>query len=359
MPASSSGFRLRFLLAAYYPFLLLLLVLLGWLIYLLIRFTMTHAGGWWIAMWPLAWLGVTVFQLARVMPVWFLPPFDPTHLEMRLPSAFLEPIYRLVADIVRQRKLSMPHDVRLTPNPGAWVYENQAQERILVLGGLLISSMTQAALSGIIAHELGHFSAGDTRTTRRAAQRAQTMACLEALCCGRASMFFNPVIWLMRLYHLGFNLVFLAHSREQEFAADQQALRQAGSDEVAGTLLLLATLDCLPSLRLDNIAKEFAARREPLPDIFAEQQRRAGKIEHLDWEDACKKALKKKTTRWDSHPALRDRLKALGVSTKNATDLLFARQSGPPRPRSLPRLARAGKADERTMAYRHAHRAAA
>ena len=330
MPSSSPGSWLRILLAGYYPFLLLLLALLGWLIYLLIRFTMTTPAGWWFSFWPLAWLGVTALQLVRVVPVWFMAPVDPTNLEIQLPPAFLEPIYRLVAEIVRERKLPMPHDIRLTPNPGAWAYENQAGERILVLGGLLISSMTQATLAGIIAHELGHFSAGDTRLSRRAAQRAQTMGCLEALCHGRASMFFNPIIWLIRLYHLGFFLAYLAHSRQQEFAADRHSLCQAGADEAAGTLLLLEALPCLPELRLDNIAKVFVARREPLADIFAEQQRRAVSLDRTDWDDACRKALKKKTTRWDTHPALRDRLKAMGVSPKQAPSLLSSRQAGPP-----------------------------
>lgn len=330
MLTSSPNRWLRILLAGYYPFLLALLALLGWLIYLLIRFTMTTPAGWWFSFWPLAWFGLTALQLVRVVPIWFAAPGGPAGMELLLPPAFLEPFYRFIADIVRERKLPMPHQVRLSPDTAAYVYQDAAGERILVLGGLLISSFTQTAVAGVVAHELGHFAAGDTNITRRAGQRGQTMDYLEFYCRGRASMYFNPIIWLVRLYHLAFQLAFLEHSRQQEFAADQQSLRQVGHEEAAATLLFLQALECLPVLRLVSIAKDFAARREPLAGIFVEQQRRAAGLDRADWDDACRKALKKKTTRWDSHPALRDRLKALGVKSKQAAPLLVAKQSGPP-----------------------------
>lgn len=328
MASPSYSRWLRFLLAAYYPFLLLLLAFLAWVTFVLVRFTVTVQFAWWFTALPLAWVGLTILQLLQVVPVWFMQPLG-AGVEIRLPAAFLEPIYQFIAPIVRERKLRMPHDVRLSPDTAAHVYEDGDGQRILVLGGLLVSSFTQTALAGVVAHELGHFAAGDTGTTRQAAQRGQTMACLEALCQGRASMFFNPVIWLIRLYHLAFQLAFLANSQQQEFAADEQFLQQVGNEEAAATLLFLDALECLPSLRLANIAKDFAARQEPLAGIFVEQQRRALALDGADWEEAYKKALKKKTTRWSTHPALRDRLKAFGVSGKQAAQLLQERQSGP------------------------------
>jgi Zn-dependent protease with chaperone function len=154
------------------------------------------------------------------------------------------------------------------------------------------------------------------------------MAWLEANFHRRASMFFNPVVWAIRLYHLAFQLAYFAHSREREFAADQHVVKQIGKEEAAATLVLLETLDCLPVLRLANIAKDAAARQEPLDDIFGEQQRRALALAPMDWEDACRRALKRKTTPWSTHPALRDRLKAIGVSPKQAPALLTQRRIG-------------------------------
>ncbi|MCS7044814.1 MAG: M48 family metalloprotease [Gemmataceae bacterium] len=320
---------LRLLLVGYYPFVLLLLAGVGFVLAVVGNFAFTTPAGWMVS-WPLIlWLGLTVVQLAAVVPVWFMEPPKGGSLEVVLPPAFLEPIMQLVARIARDRQLRMPHDIRLSPDAIAHVY-NDADRRILVLGGLLVSILSQKALAGVIAHELGHFTTGDTTLSRRAARRFQSMTVLEAWCRGRISMYFNPVIWLIRLYHLAFVLVYCADSRQREFAADRQAAAQAGAEETAFTLLLLETLACLPSLRLHNIAKDFAVRREPLHGIFAEQQRRALGLYASDWEDACRKALQRKTTPWDSHPALRDRLKALGVSLKMAPALLMSRRDGPP-----------------------------
>ena len=92
--ADSKGGWLRFLLVAYYPFLLVLLALLGWLIYLLVRFTVTTPAGWWFSAWPLAWLGITAVQLLNVVPIWFASPADGGGSEIKLPTAFLEPIFQ-------------------------------------------------------------------------------------------------------------------------------------------------------------------------------------------------------------------------------------------------------------------------
>lgn len=213
----SHAFWLSFLLGAYYPFLLLLLALLVWLIGILVRITATEPLIWWVTVPVLVWLGITAFQLVRVVPLWLVRPVRQAGMELRLPAAFLEPIFQLTAGIVRERKLRMPHDIRLSPEGTAWVYEEGRDQRVLVLDGSLMSALSQQALAGIIAHELAHFAAGDTRISRRAAQRALTIAVLEAYFYRRASMFFNPLVWLIWLYHLAFYLVYFAHSRQQEW----------------------------------------------------------------------------------------------------------------------------------------------
>jgi Zn-dependent protease with chaperone function len=325
---ASSSRWLSVLVAAYYPFLLAVLALLIWLIVILVRVTVEVPAAWWFTLAPLLWLGLTALQLVCVAPWWFARPPEDVGAELRLPAEFLEPIVQLTAGIVRKRGLRMPHDIRLSPDTVAHVYEAQAGERVLVLGGLLVAAVTETALAGVIAHELAHFAAGDTGTLRRAAQRGQTIALLEAHFQGRVSMFFNPFVWLIRLYHLGFALVFLAHSRRQEFAADQYSAQHVGAEETAATLLLLEALDCVPALRLQNIAKDFAARQELLDGIFAEQRRRAWAMDRADWDEACRKAIKRKTDRWSTHPALRDRLKAIDIAPKKAAALLETQRLG-------------------------------
>ncbi|MBI3411054.1 MAG: hypothetical protein HY040_22195 [Planctomycetes bacterium] len=71
------------------------------------------------------------------------------------------------------------------------------------------------------------------------------------------------------------------------------------------------------------------ATNTPLERIFSEQAASAGRIDLMDWERACNRALSARTHWLDSHPCLRDRLAALEVSWKKAKKIK-PDQSGPP-----------------------------
>jgi len=48
-----------------------------------------------------------------------------------------------------------------------------------IIGGVAVATFTQKALAGIIAHELAHFAAGDTRLARQGAKRAATIRAIQ------------------------------------------------------------------------------------------------------------------------------------------------------------------------------------
>lgn len=85
----------------------------------------------------------------------------------------------------------------------------------------------------------------------------------------------------------------------------------------------------LPWVRLSSILKSHVANNELIEEAFAEHLRRVRGIAPDEWEEACRKELKRKADLFDSHPSLRDRLKAMGVSPKRAAKLL-PDQDGPP-----------------------------
>ena len=62
--------------------------------------------------------------------------------------------------------------------------------------------------------------------------------------------------------------------------------------------------------------------------IFAEQHRLAKAVTPVEWEEALRKELKERTTLFDSHPCLKERLAALGVSPRKALQAALD-QAGP------------------------------
>jgi hypothetical protein len=104
---------------------------------------------------------------------------------------------------------------------------------------------------------------------------------------------------------------------------------EAGKQTAATALLFTTVSDRLPWARLSSIAKAHVADNSPLDEIFAEHWRRLQTVPSDEWEDACRKALKKKAGLFDSHPSLRERLKAIGISPKEALKWI-RKQSGPP-----------------------------
>jgi Zn-dependent protease with chaperone function len=319
----------RLLLWLYIPFLLGLCALMVWLLRLLAlginNFTCVIV----IAL-PVGFLLlVTLYQVFVSLANVLRRPAEDHGFEVRLPTSELEPVFRLVAEIARKQSLRMPQEIRIAADTVAHVYEERNGKRVLVLGGMAIAAFTQETLAGVIAHELAHFTAGDTRLSRQASRFWRVGACLEVQIHERPESNLNPLVWLIRLYHRLFVLVWAAHSRQQEFAADGHQVQHAGKEAAATSLLFTTVTQRLPWARLSNIAKSHVATNEPIDQLFSEQMYRAQTTPPYEWEEACRGALKVKTEFRDTHPCLKERLKAMGVTTKQALKLI-QKQKGPP-----------------------------
>jgi hypothetical protein len=139
----------------------------------------------------------------------------------------------------------------------------------------------------------------------------------------------NPAVWAVKLYHLTYFAFHAARSRKCEYAADRYEVDQSGADAAARALLMLTVPDNLPWARLSVLAETWVRTNEPARKLFAAQVRAAQSIDPATWQDALRKELRKPTGLFDSHPCLKERLAAMGVSPKKAKQMNPAME-GPP-----------------------------
>jgi Zn-dependent protease with chaperone function len=327
MKLSPTGLVLRLLIWLYFPFLIVVCLAIAWASWWLARI-FVHVF-WWPFLVGAVLLGITVVQIVWSLRVLFVRVPYEDKMELRLPRAQLEGLYGLVAAVARKRRLAAPFGIRLAADTVAHVYEDDEGHPILVIGGLAIRSYSQEAIAGIIAHELAHFAAGDTQLSRRAFKWKLLMAVLEQELSTQSASKANPLVWLILLYHLVFRICAAADSRRQELAADRQSVALIGKESAAAALLRLTVTEYLPYLRVSSIAELHVQTQQPISNLFAEQQRRAKTIGESEWENACRRALKRPTGLFDSHPSLKDRLKAMGISSKQAIQLVLDDEGQP------------------------------
>src|SRR5262249_12827240 len=237
----------------------------------------------------------------------------------------------LVGEVAAERGLPEPDEIRLGAGTVAHVYENHKGKMILVVGGLSVAAFTRKALAGVVAHELGHFGAGDTRLLRQALACNGYMAVLQAYCAAYTIAYANPLVWFILLYHFVYRVVWAAHSRQQEFAADRHEVELNGPEEAAASLVLTEVPERLPWVRLMTVVEMAVRNGEPASRVFAEQVRLTQSASRSEWEDPVRKALKERTGLFDSHPCLKERLQAMGVPAKEALQLALDRSSPPAR----------------------------
>lgn len=329
---SSAKRNLLILMWLYYPFLGMLCLLAGGLAYFFIQTGLQLfailaipfylAGGF---------FALTVLHvLAACRGVFAKGSFD-DEMEFLVDRRAIAGLYNLMRKVAKKWNLPAADEIRLHAESIAHVYEDERQRRILVVGGVALAAFTQKALAGVIAHELGHFAAGDTRFTRVLQKWLGVIRSLEWQVHGSFLAAWNPLIWCVRGYHWLFMLAWAANSRQQEFAADEYEVSHVGKEEAARTTILLSSIEKLPWVRLSSIAELTAALNLSDQQLFSRQVERARNTSAEDWRAACRKALDDTTDLFDTHPCLKERLMAMGIKKKKALQLAGSlNQSGPP-----------------------------
>jgi Zn-dependent protease with chaperone function len=332
---SRLAFLHRLLLWLYFPLLAMYCLVLGSLVVLALVYLPGVVCGVFVMVPVVAFAGLGLGHILITLARGLAGQSRSDDGEMRLPRKMVGELYELVRNVACRHGLLPPDDIRLAADTIAHVYEDSKGERILVLGAVALATFSQDAIAGIIAHELAHFTAGDTTLTRRRRPAILCMAILDYEFARHPISRLNPGVWFLSGYHLLYNVVAAAHSREREYAADRFEVMHAGKEIAAASLIRLTVTQRLPWARLSTVIEQCAATGLAPGQLFAEQVQRARATSPSDWQDALKKELKRPTEVFDSHPALKARLEAMGVSSRKALRLTLE-DSGPPAHELIP-----------------------
>jgi len=215
--------------------------------------------------------------------------------------------------IARATGQAMPVEVFLVPDVNAWVAGRGGvmgfgSRRVMGLGLPLLRMLSVSEMRAVLAHEFGHYHAGDTRlgpwvhTTRSTIGR--TLRGLEH----HSGLLQKPFEW----YGSMFLRITHAVSRAQEFAADALAARVAGPVALqSGLRRIHAAAQVFGAYwQVEVIPVLQAGFRPPLAEGFARFSACPAVAEAMN--ASVEEALREgKTDPFDTHPAMAERIAAV------------------------------------------------
>lgn len=222
------------------------------------------------------------------------------------------PLYALVEGIARAAGIGTPVDIALVGAATAYISGKRNWYGKIIkldvgLGLPLLDTLSEEELGSVIAHEMGHFTAGDLAlgpwVYRVRVALARTVTDLDD------SMFFLDV--LFRYYGAWFLRLSAGVSRQQEFAADAAAAKSYGVQATCNALTKVHLIDPMWSAYFD-LELEPALRRGARMPVFEgfRQFARPG-ARRPDVVAAIERAESRPPSEFDSHPALAERIGAL------------------------------------------------
>lgn len=231
----------------------------------------------------------------------------------RLDPAQQPRLFAEVSSIAQSVGQEMPHEVYLIPEINAWVAQRGGiigfgSRRVMALGLPLLSLLTVSQFRAVLAHEFGHYYAGDTRLgvwvykTRTAIWRT-----VQNL--GRQESW---VYYLFSGYNKLFLRVTLAISRAQEYAADQLAAQFAGPDALIEGLKQLhrgqaAWIPYLQTEWLPVVSEGYCPPLSRGLQLFLQVPEVSTPVE----QSLATELREGKAAPLDSHPSLPERIAAL------------------------------------------------
>jgi Zn-dependent protease with chaperone function len=258
---------------------------------------------------------IVIVAVVRALWVRVPPPQGMTLSETEVPALF---------DLVRQleRRLRAPrvHAILAVPQLNAAVVQ---QPRLGVLGwyrnylvaGLpLMQTLSAQEWQSVLAHELGHLSGRHGRFGAWIYRQRETWSrLLGTLAAKRSRIGRLAFSGFLKWYAPYFNAYSFVLARAHEYEADRASADLVGEATACRALLRLEVATRLSDGFWSNMDRSNADAPEPPRDPFrqlrAALQSGARTTEATEWVG---KAWARPTTYADTHPALSDRLRALG-----------------------------------------------
>jgi len=235
-------------------------------------------------------------------------------------------LFAMLDDLTRQLRAPQVHQVLIDGDFNAGLVQTPRlgvmgwQRNTLVLGLPLLYALSPEAFRAVIAHELGHLSGNHSRFAgwiyRVEATWERLLQQLEVQNQRLAFLFTG----FFRRYSPYFSAYTFALRRQHEYEADRCAAEVTSPAAAASALLSIAVTATLLDEHVWKHVEERNRRGEPPPDDLYDWmgQRLREAPATVSVEQARGRALAEKTGYDDSHPALADRLAALGVAADEA-----------------------------------------
>ncbi|HYG79919.1 MAG TPA: M48 family metalloprotease [Pyrinomonadaceae bacterium] len=307
-----AGYKLRVgLLAALgYGYIFLVLAVLVVMVVFLVTAIKTN----FLAL-KFAWI-LLVFAWVIVRSLWVTIP-APEGLELRREDAPL--LFEMVEEAAARLESPRPRHILLTDDFNAAVVQVPRlgllgwQVNYLIVGLPLTQALSPEQFRAVVAHELGHLSGNHGRFAGWIYRVRQTWVQL-LLRLQQEQRHADIFEIFLKWYAPYFNAYSFVLGRAQEYEADRSAAELAGRDNAAEALISTEVKGrFLEQKFLPDILKETSGQAEPPPTVFAQM---TGALRNViapaDARQYVRQALMVATGTEDTHPALKDRLAALG-----------------------------------------------
>ncbi len=222
------------------------------------------------------------------------------------------PLYAMVERIGKELGIVKPIDIHLIGVASAFIsarphWYGGVKSLQVGLGLPLLGTLSEAELGSVIAHEFGHFAAGDLAlgpwVYRTRVSIGNTTNDLDD------SLFFLDI--LFRYYGLWFLRLSSIVSRQQEFSADALAAQRFGVAATRSALEKVHLIDPMWSSYLDFELAPAINRGSRLPIFEGFRRFCLPGVKRAAIQTAISHAENRKSAEFDTHPSLAERVAAL------------------------------------------------
>lgn len=262
-------------------------------------------------------IGLTCLAIAGVI-AWTVFP-RPSKSIVTLPrvTPTQEPmLFKAISEVAHALGQTPPAAVYISPDINASVCEHGGwlgfgSQRQMILGLPLAQVLTVAEFKSVIAHEFGHFQAGDTKLGpwiyRLRVSIAQSLDRVEW------GLLEIPTLWFGKL----FLRASMGLSREKEFQADAAAARIAGPTATADALRKINTVSPLfPAYWESEAIPLLEARYRPSITHGFARYLKAKRVRAELAKTHAASIERRKAKEFDSHPPLVERVAAVEALPK-------------------------------------------
>jgi Zn-dependent protease with chaperone function len=238
-------------------------------------------------------------------------------------------LFAMLDELRKRLRTPTLHEVLLTADFNAGVMQVPRlglfgwHRSYLFIGLPLMKSLTMEQFQSVLAHELGHLSSGHARTGNWIYRLRLIWQRLDGAFAQTSHWGAGPIRAFFRWYIPRFSATSFPLARSNEYEADAAAVQLTSARSAAQALTAVSIVGSY--LNEKYWPKIHSAARElPQPAFAPYSEFMATAIKDVPAEELCswqETALAIKTSYDDTHPALSDRLQAMGVQAEFAPPL--------------------------------------